>query len=242
MERYWAFIDQKLAGPFEVSELMSLPSFDQKMLVCRQGDDAWKPAQEFSSIHHRLMIAIGPSAAPAPAPASTHPTAPTKPAVSATVSGDFLSPDFQFAHPPTFKLPKPFEPKRRSGQRAQPVAKAAPVAKAKPLAKKRRVLVIAVLSLLITTGNLMVYATSHMGIPITGLLTPYQQTPQKIRGTRFTQRTPAQSRKAIKAAAPTSRQLWPGQRPGTVQTTRRSRRPWFSKTKKPASRSSRARR
>lgn len=187
MDRYWIFVNQKLEGPFEVGELMALEGFHEKMLVCRQGDEEWKPAQQFTLIRQRLMIAVERSVTPTIAPVTPAPTPIQK-------SGDFISPNFQFAEPAMTLSPVNVPP-------AKPVTwSSAPQATKKHLARRKRVLVIAVFSVLFTMGNLFVYA-SHLGI-LRPAQTSLRLSQQKIQGTRFSQRIPThRPRRAVAVAA-----------------------------------------
>lgn len=232
MDRFWTMVDKKLQGPFEIAELMALPNFQEKMLICRQGDDDWKAAQEFSAIRQRMVIGQQAPTKTADSPVAAPKATPMK------TSGDFISPDFQFAHfNPVKSAPAPRNPVPLKAVAPQaparvvpanpPAARTPSAAKSKPLAKRRRVFVITVLSLMIMTGHLMV---TFAGMPLSGFLAPYQFPQRKLQGTTFSQRTPHPARVMKRAKTePFDLMQWVKAQAKEDRTSRVSRRPWFSK-------------
>jgi hypothetical protein len=50
MKRYWAMLDGKMSGPFEIPELVSHPSFNSHISVFVSGEDDWKEAVNLPAI------------------------------------------------------------------------------------------------------------------------------------------------------------------------------------------------
>src|SRR5438876_7303538 len=98
MERYWAYKDKKIEGPFEVGELLALEGFCENSLLCEVGDDAWMPAAKFHSFDVHFATQAATIAGIVPMAPTTEPSAgPYQEPGPQRVSNsfDFMGPDFQ---------------------------------------------------------------------------------------------------------------------------------------------------
>ena len=68
-DRYWIYKEKFLRGPYPASELVTLPDFSDRLIVCQDGDDRWLPVTQLQAFRPYLpdhIISTGDYTPPQP--------------------------------------------------------------------------------------------------------------------------------------------------------------------------------